>query len=153
MTPCTRPLNVARQTWWSRETQGDVPSGCGQVESRHASRWGWQDLARLPGTAPHRFRPEVPRVGLLQRHDATVTFRVLLEYFTVASSAGMSCVRDDNSPRGPARVEGGTRGLHAGGGAPRTSRVVTLEELAQVVRRRKPRSGAVPEGQLGVFAS
>src|SRR6266542_3433087 len=95
VTPCTRPLNVARQTWWSRETQGDVPSGCGQVESRHASRWGWRDLARLPGTAPHRFRPEVPRVGVLQRHDATVTFRVLLEYFTVAPSAGSS-----SRPRG-----------------------------------------------------
>jgi hypothetical protein len=32
-------------------------------------------------------------------------------------------------------------------------KVVTLEELAQMVRRRKPRPRAVPEGQLALFAS
>jgi hypothetical protein len=32
-------------------------------------------------------------------------------------------------------------------------KVVTLDELAQMVRRRKPRPRSVPEGQLALFAS
>ncbi len=32
-------------------------------------------------------------------------------------------------------------------------KVVTLEELAQLVRRRKPRPKAVPQGQLALFVN
>lgn len=35
--------------------------------------------------------------------------------------------------------------------APTNGKLVTLEELAQMVRRRKPRLNAVPEGQLALF--
>ncbi len=43
--------------------------------------------------------------------------------------------------------------VHAPATAPVNGKVVTLEELAQLVRRRKPRAKPVPEGQLALFAS
>ncbi|MBI3974609.1 MAG: hypothetical protein HY332_25320 [Chloroflexi bacterium] len=38
-------------------------------------------------------------------------------------------------------------------GAPTNGKVVTLDELAKMVRRRKPRPRVVPDGQLALFAS
>ena len=38
-------------------------------------------------------------------------------------------------------------------GAPANGKVVTLDDLARMVRRRKPRPKAVPEAQLALFAS
>ena len=43
--------------------------------------------------------------------------------------------------------------VHAPATAPVNGKVVTLEELAQMVWRRKPRPKPVPEGQLALFGT